>query len=62
MPAPEDFTSQATDALKAALGKTFEANSGGLSMTVKKVEVQNDVEQDGVEEKSNAINDEKFQF
>ncbi|HKP52317.1 MAG TPA: hypothetical protein VJ183_06660 [Chloroflexia bacterium] len=58
-PAPDDFTSTATSALKEALGETFKSNPGGLSMTVKKVEVQNDVEQ---EEDDSGDKEEKFQF
>jgi hypothetical protein len=56
----EDFTSTATSALKEALGETFKANPGSLSMTVKKVEVQNDVEQG--EDDSGDKEEEKFQF
>lgn len=53
--APEDFAATATAALKDALGEAFKTNPGGLNMTLKKVEVQNDVEQEDIEE-------EKFQF
>jgi len=59
MPAPEDFTSTATSALKEALGEASKSIPGGLSMSVKKVEVQNDVEQ---EEGESGDKEEKFQF
>jgi hypothetical protein len=58
-PAPEDFTSTATSALKEALGEASKSIPGGLSMSVKKVEVQNDVEQD---EDNSQDKEEKFQF
>src|SRR5437763_459394 len=44
MPAPQDFMSPATSALKEALSQAFKDNPGGFSMTLKKVEVQNNVE------------------
>jgi hypothetical protein len=59
MPAPEDFTSTATSVLKEALGEASKSIPGGLSMSVKKVEVQNDVEQD---DDNNQDKEEKFQF
>lgn len=56
-PAPEDFTAWATSALKKTLASGFEGEHEGLSMTVKKVEVRNDVEEDSLPE-----GEEKFQF
>ena len=61
MPAPEDFTSQATGALKDALGEAFKAHPGGLSMSVKRVEVQNDVEESESNDDADK-EEEKFQF
>jgi hypothetical protein len=61
LPAPEDFTGPATSALKEALGEAFKATPGGLNLTLKKVEVQNDVEQEETEEGKSA-GEEKFQF
>ncbi len=57
--ASADFTSPATSALKDALAETLKSNPGGLNMTLKKVEVQNDVAQDSAEESKSTG---KFQF
>jgi hypothetical protein len=61
LPAPEDFTTPATSALKEVLGEAFKAKPGGLNLTLKKVDVQNDVEQEATEEEKGA-GEEKFQF
>ena len=57
--ASADFTSPATSALKDALTEALKSNPGGLNMTLKKVDVQNDVTQDSAEESGST---EKFQF
>src|SRR5438105_2901932 len=54
-----DFTALATSALKDALSSALKGDHGGLSMTLKSVDVQNDVEQDGGEQASKQP---KFQF
>ena len=59
MPAPEDFIGPATAALKDALYEAFKSDPGGLTMVLKKVEVQNDIEQ---AEDDNSARGEKFQF
>ena len=59
MPAPEDFISPTTNALKSVLEDALKGEHDGLSMTLKKVEVRNDVEQD--EEDEGEVQ-EKFQF
>jgi hypothetical protein len=61
MPAPDDFISPTTKALKSVMEQALEGEHGGLSMTLKKVEVQNDVEQDD-EEAEDSGKEEKFQF
>jgi hypothetical protein len=61
LPAPEDFTTPATSALKEVLGEAFKAKPGGLNLTLKKVDVQNDLEQEEAEEGKGA-GEEKFQF
>ena len=58
-PAPEDFTALTTDALKKRLASAFEGEQDGLAMTLKKVEVVNDVEEEHAEDKPQ---EEKFQF
>jgi hypothetical protein len=60
MPAPEDFISPTTKALKSVLEGALKGEHDGLSMTLKKVEVRNDVEQD--EEDEGEVREEKFQF
>jgi hypothetical protein len=57
-PPAENFTALATSALKDALASALKGDHGGLSMTLKKVEVQNDVEQDD----GQSAKGEKFQF
>ncbi len=59
MPAPEDFISPATKALESALDEALKGEHDGLSMTLKKVEVRNDIEQD---DEAEADEQEKFQF
>ena len=56
-PAPEDFAAWAKPALKQTLTAALEGNHNGLSMTLKKLEVQNDVEED-----DENGDEEKFQF
>jgi len=56
-PPAEDFTAAATSALKDAFQAALKETSSGLTMTLKKVEVRNDVEEDKVES-----SEEKFQF
>ena len=58
-PAPEDFTALATSALKKRLASAFEGEQDGLAMTLRKVEVVNDVEEEDAEDKPQ---EEKFQF
>ncbi len=62
--APDDFTALATSALKNALSSALTGDHDGLSMTLKKIEVQNDVEQDdgAGSSKSRGGKGEKFQF
>jgi hypothetical protein len=55
-PAPEDFAAVATSAVKEELSAAFKDGHNGLTMTLKKVEVRNDIEENGEEE------EEKFQF
>ncbi len=62
MPAPNDFISPATKALKSVLEQALKGEHEGLSMTLKKVEVQNDVEQDEEEAKDSGQEEEKFRF
>ncbi|MDQ3704785.1 MAG: hypothetical protein M3437_06095 [Chloroflexota bacterium] len=62
MPAPEDFISPTTKALKSVLDRALEGEHDGLSMTLKKVEVQNNVEQEDEEEAEDGGKEEKFQF
>ncbi len=62
MPAPDDFISPTTKALKSVLDRALKGEHDGLSMTLKKVEVQNDVEQDDEEEANEGGEEEKFQF
>lgn len=64
MPAPDDFISPTTKALKSVLDMALKGEHDGLSMTLKRVEVQNDVEQDeeGEEEGEDSDKEEKFQF
>ncbi|MEA2576295.1 MAG: hypothetical protein QOH93_3593 [Chloroflexia bacterium] len=61
VPAPDDFISPATNAVKSALEQALKGEHGGLSMTLKKVEVRNDVEQDDTQKEGKA-QEEKFQF
>jgi hypothetical protein len=61
MPAPDDFISPTTKALKSVLDRALKGEHDGLSMTLKKVEVQNDVEQED-EEVEEGDKEEKFQF
>jgi hypothetical protein len=60
-PAPEDFTALTTSALKKRLASAFEGEQEGLTMTLKKVEVVNDVEEEDAEDKPQE-EEEKFQF
>ena len=60
MPAPDDFISPATKVLKSVLEDALKGEHDGLSMTLKKVEVRNDIEQD--EEAEGDGQEEKFQF
>lgn len=60
-PAPEDFTALTTAALKKRLSSAFEGEQEGLTMSVKKVEVMNDVEEEDAEDKPQE-EEEKFQF
>ncbi|HEX8228230.1 MAG TPA: hypothetical protein VF826_02830 [Chloroflexia bacterium] len=62
MPAPDDFISPTTKALKSVLDGALKGEHDGLSMTLKKVEVRNDVEQEDEEEGESNGEDEKFQF
>lgn len=57
--APDDFTALATSALKTALSTALKADHNGLSMTLKKLEAQNDVEEESSGEPANKG---KFQF
>jgi hypothetical protein len=61
MPAPDDFISPATNALKSVLAEALKGEHDGLGMTLKKVEVRNDVEQED-EEAEGGGQEEKFQF
>lgn len=63
--APEDFTTLTTSALKERLASAFEGEQDGLTMTLKKVEVVNDVEEDEEDsspEGEGEEEEEKFQF
>jgi hypothetical protein len=60
-PAPEDFTALTTSALKKRLASAFEGEQDGLTMSIKKVEVVNDVEEESAEDKPQG-EEEKFQF
>ncbi|HYP19425.1 MAG TPA: hypothetical protein VEY08_05070 [Chloroflexia bacterium] len=60
MPAPDDFISPAKKALKSVLEEALKGEHDGLSMTLKKVEVRNDIEQDEAAEGD--VEEEKFQF
>jgi hypothetical protein len=60
-PAPDNFTSLTASALKKRLASAFEGEQDGLTMTLKKVEVVNDVEEDDTEDKLQQ-EEEKFQF
>lgn len=60
MPAPDDFISPAKKALKSVLEEALKGEHDGLSMTLKKVVVRNDIEQD--EEEEGDGEEEKFQF
>ena len=63
MPAPDDFISPTTKALKSVLDQALKGEHDGLSMTLKKVEVRNDIEQDDEEEAGkDSDKEEKFQF
>jgi hypothetical protein len=63
MPAPDDFISPTTKALKSVLVQALKGEHDGLNMTLKKVEVRNDIEQDDEEEAGNdSGKEEKFQF
>lgn len=59
MPAPDDFIAPTTKAVRSALEEAVKGEHDGLTMTLKKVEVRNDIEQDA-EEAEGA--EEKFQF
>ena len=61
-PAPEDFTDLTTSALKKKLASAFEGGQDGLTMTLKKVETVNDVEEEDEEDSSPEGEEEKFQF
>ncbi|MBF6614027.1 MAG: hypothetical protein IVW55_12940 [Chloroflexi bacterium] len=56
--APDDFTALASSALESALS----GDHSGLSITLKKVDVQNNVEDNADENNSAAPKPEKFQF
>lgn len=56
----DDFANPATDALKAALNDALKGDHGGFTMTLKKVEVQNDVEQ--ADDAGGSPKEGKFQF
>ncbi|HYO50890.1 MAG TPA: hypothetical protein VEW94_13650 [Chloroflexia bacterium] len=58
-PAPEDFAALTTSALKKRLASAFESEQDGLAMTLKKVEVVNDIEE---EDAGDEFQEEKFQF
>ncbi len=60
MPAPDDFISPATKALESMLDEALKGEHDGLSMSLKKVEVRNDIEQEDDEEGKGQ--EEKFQF
>jgi hypothetical protein len=62
MPAPDDFIAPATNALKSVLNEALKGEQDGLTMTLKKVEVQNGVEQDEEEAEGAEGEEEKFQF
>lgn len=58
--AADDFIGPATTTLKSVLNNALSGAHGGLTMTLKQVEVRNDVEQGDTAEGSRA--GEKFQF
>ena len=60
-PAPEDFAALVTSALEKRLATAFEGEQDGLAMTLKKVEVVNDIEEEDAEDKPEE-EEEKFQF
>ena len=62
MPAPDDFISPTTKALTSVLDHALKGEHDGLSMTLKKVEVRNDIEQGDEEEANDSGKEEKFQF
>lgn len=62
MPAPDDFISPTTKALKSLLEQALKGEHDGLSMALKKVEVRNDVEQEDDGEAEEGGKEEKFQF
>ncbi len=59
MPAPDDFMGPATKSLKSVLGEALKGEHSGLSMSLKKVVVRHDIEQDGEEE---GVGEQKDQF
>lgn len=61
MPAPDDFISPSTNALKSVLDQALRGEHDGLSMQLKKIEVRNDIEQDDEEDEGSG-EEEKFQF
>jgi len=56
--APEDFAALTTAALKEKLKAALERDDSGLRMSLKKIEAQNDVEED----EAKGQGEEKFQF
>ncbi|HYP40400.1 MAG TPA: hypothetical protein VEX13_08560 [Chloroflexia bacterium] len=60
-PAPEDFTALTTTALKKRLASAFEGGQDGLTMSIRKLEVVNDVEEEDIEDDVRD-EEEKFQF
>ncbi|HEX9988848.1 MAG TPA: hypothetical protein VGE45_10285 [Chloroflexia bacterium] len=61
-PAPEDFTALATSALEKRLATAFEGEQDGLTVTLKKVEVVNDIEEEDADDGLLEGEEEKFQF
>jgi hypothetical protein len=63
-PAPEDFAALTISALKQVLNRCLqgEHDHQGLSMTLKRLEVRHDIEQNGEEEEGEEGREEKFQF
>ncbi len=55
-PAPEDFIALTTATLSRTLDQCLRGDHNGLSMALKRIEVRNDIEQDGEEQ------EERFQF